>query len=183
MAPTTTSKVRSEKVKGGSCMVYPSSISYSMFVVSVSLLRVSFWMVTGLPADLAKAQAIALLKRQPICLWVFGEESVCRQISSSTLPVISMVTVLPWIWILAFSASPMFSTSSFGRVNCAWARLVFVNEKPSSFSKRHERADPGGVMKAPVFSFASSGIYRDVLGVLGMNIRLESVFLRFLGGK
>lgn len=87
-------KLRSKKANGGSCIVYPSSIWYSILFVLVSMLRVSFWMITGLPVDLAKAQAIALLKRQPTCLWVFGKESVCRQISSSILPVISSVTLL-----------------------------------------------------------------------------------------
>jgi len=76
IAPTASSKLRSENVKGGNCMVYPLSILYSMSVVLVSWLRVSFWMVTGLPVALAKAQAMALLKRQPTCLWVFGWESV-----------------------------------------------------------------------------------------------------------
>ena len=94
IASTTRSKLRSKKVKGGSCMVYPSIISYSMRVVLVSWLRVSFWMVTGFPVALAKVQAIALLKRQPTCLWVFGWESVCLQISSRMLPVISTVTLL-----------------------------------------------------------------------------------------
>ena len=97
MALTANNKLRSEKLKGGSCMVYPSITSYSMRVVLVSWLRVSFWMITGLPVTLAKAQAMALLKRQPTCMWVFGWESVCLQISSSMLPVISRVTVLPWI--------------------------------------------------------------------------------------
>src|SRR5665648_1096088 len=68
MAPTLNNKLRSEKIKGGSCMVYPSNIWYSILVVLVSWLRVSFWMVTGLPAALAIAQAMALLKRQPTCL-------------------------------------------------------------------------------------------------------------------
>ena len=158
-------------------------------MVFVSWLRVSFWMVTGFPVALAKAQAMALLKRQPTCLWVFGWESVCRQISSSMLPVISTVTVLPWIWISAFSASSRSSTSSFGSLFWIWLRSVFVNEKPSSSSKRRERADPGGVTKAPVFwfvscfSFVSSGVGSGVLGVLGMNTRLDSMFLRFFGGK
>lgn len=189
MAPTTSSKLRSEKVKGGSCVVYTSSISYSIWVVLVSWLRVSFWMVMGLPADLAKTQAMALLKRQPTCLWVFGWESVCRQISSSMLPVISTVTVLPWIWISAFCASSRSSTSSFGSLFWICLRSVFVNEKPSSLSKRRERADPGGVTKAPVFSFVScfsfvsSGAGNGVLRVSGMNTRLDSMFLRFLGGK
>ena len=72
MASTTRSKLRSEKVKGGIVMVYPSSILYSIWVVLVSWLRVSVCIATGLPEDLANAQAMALLKRQPTCLWVFG---------------------------------------------------------------------------------------------------------------
>ena len=64
-----------------------------------------------------------------------------------------------------------------------------MNEKPSSSSKSREIADPGGVTKAPVFwfvscfSFVSSGVGSGVLRVSGMNMRLESMFLRFLGGK
>ena len=172
-------------------MVYTSdeSIWYSMRVVLVSWLRVSFWMVTGLPVALAKAQAMALLRRQPTCMWVFGWESVCRQISSSMLPVISRVTVLFWIWISAFSASSMSSTSSFGSLFWIWLRSVFVNEKPSSSSKRRERADPGGVTNAPVFSFVSCfsfdsfGVGSGVLRVSGMNTRLDSLFWRFFGGR
>ena len=76
MESTTSNKLRFEKVNGGSCVVYTSSIWYSVRVILVSWLRVSFWMVTGLPVVLAKAQAMALLKRQPTCLWVFGWESV-----------------------------------------------------------------------------------------------------------
>jgi hypothetical protein len=44
-------------------------------------------------------------------------------------------------------------------------------------------------MNAPVFlfvssfSFVSSGVGSGVLGVSGMNTRLDSMFLRFLGGK
>ena len=188
-APTTTNKVRSEKVKGGSCVIYPSSIWYSILVVFVSWLRVSFWMITDLPAALANEHAMALLKRQPTCRWVFGCESVCLQISSSVLPVISRVRVFPRIWISALSASSMPSTSSFGSLFWIWLRSVFVKEKPSSSSKRRERADPGGVTKAPVFwfvscfSFVSSGVGSGVLGVLGMNTRLESMFLRLFGGR
>ena len=81
---------------------------------------------------------------------------VCLQISSSMLPVISRVTVLPWIWISAVSASSRPSASSFGSLFWICLRSVFVNEKPSSSSKRRERADPGGVMNAPVFWFVSS---------------------------
>ena len=64
-----------------------------------------------------------------------------------------------------------------------------MNEKPSSSSKIRERADPGGVMNAPVFwfvssfSFVSSGVNSGVLRAPGMNTRLDSMFLRFLGGK
>jgi len=72
IAPTVNNMLRSEKFKGGSCMIYLSIISNSILVIFVSWLRVSFWMVTGFPAALAKAQAIALLKRQPTCLWVLG---------------------------------------------------------------------------------------------------------------
>jgi len=189
MAPNASNKLRSEKVKGGSCVVYTSSIWYSTCVVLVSWLRVSFWMVTGLPVALAKAQAMALLRRQPTCLWVFGWESVCRQISSSMLPVISTVTVLPWIWISAFCASSMSSTSIFGSLFWICLRSVFVNEKPSSSSKKRERADPDGMTNAPVFLFVSSfsfvfsGVGNGVLGVSGMNMRLKSMFFRFLGGK
>ena len=143
----------------------------------------------GSPVDLAKVQAMALLKRQPTCMWVFGVESVSLQISSSMLPVISKETMFPWVWISALSASSMSSTSSFGSLFWIWLRSVFVNEKPNSSSKRLEKADPGGVMKTPVFcflssfSFVSSGVGSGVLGVSGMNMRLDSIFLRFLGGR
>jgi hypothetical protein len=36
MAPTANNKLRSEKIKGGSCKVYLSSIRYSIWVVFVS---------------------------------------------------------------------------------------------------------------------------------------------------
>lgn len=72
IAKTTNSKLRSETVKGGSCMVYPSSIWYSIWVVLVSWFRVSFWMVMGFPVALANVHAMALVRRQPTCLWVFG---------------------------------------------------------------------------------------------------------------
>ena len=72
MAPNANNKYRSEKLKGRSCMIYISSIRYSNLVVLFSGYLVSFWMLTGLPATLAKIQATVLLIIQPTCLWVLG---------------------------------------------------------------------------------------------------------------
>jgi hypothetical protein len=62
MTTPTTSKLRSVKVKGAGCMVYPLRIWYFMCTFLVSWLRVSFWMITDFPAALAKGQTLGYSK-------------------------------------------------------------------------------------------------------------------------
>ena len=55
-------------VGDGLGVVEAAAMRYSIRVMLVSGMRVSFWMATGLPVALARAQAMALLNRQPTCL-------------------------------------------------------------------------------------------------------------------
>ncbi len=54
------------RVKGGSNKFY-TSIRYSIILVFVSAVNVSFWIVIGLPETFANAHAKALAKMHPIC--------------------------------------------------------------------------------------------------------------------
>lgn len=189
MAPMVSSRLVSVQVKGGSCVVYSSTIWYSIRVVFRFGLWVSFWMVMAFPVAFASAHAMALLRRQPTCSCVFGFLLVSWQTPASMLPVISMVIVLFSVCISASSASSVPSMRSFGRTRCTWARSVFVNETPSCLSNSCDRAKPGGVRNTPSlrlgssFSVISSGLGRGVFGVSGINMRLDSMFVRFFGGR
>jgi len=142
------------------------------------------------PVALARAQAMALVRTQPIKAWVRGWWfSVSWQISSRMLPVIFTVTIFPLICTSVFSASSTSSTSSLGSFVCSWVRSVSVNDLPLFCSSSLQRPAPVGVRNTPsLFTlssllFTSSGLGRTSRGFSGMNTTLESVFFMFLGGK
>ncbi|MBA7704686.1 hypothetical protein ES703_113504 [subsurface metagenome] len=190
IAPTVNSKLASVNVNGGSCVFYSSTIWYSITVVLFSWLCSSFAMIIGFPVALASAHAIALGKRQPTVACVRGSFLVSWQTPLSMLLTIWRIIVLFWVWISTFSAKPMVSMRSLGSFSCMYVRSVFVKDMPSSCSKILDKAKPGGVRNMPFWflevSFSSvvfSRLGRGWFGFSGTNMRLDSMCMRFLGGK
>jgi len=190
IAPTVNSTLASVNVNGGSCVSYSSTIWYSITVVLSFWLCSSFAMIIGFPVALASAHAIALGKRQPTVSCVRGSFLVSWQTPLSMLPAICVVIVLFWIWISTFSAKPMCSIRSLGSFSCIYLMSVFVKDTPSSRSKSLDRDKPGGVRNMPFWflevsfwSVVSSRLGRGWFGFSGTNMRLDSMSMRFLGGK
>ena len=118
IAPSANRRLMSEKVNGGSCIVYSPNIWYSIRVVFQFGLCSSFWIVMAFPVAFANTHATALLRRHPTDSCVLGSFLVSWQTSLSMLPVISSIIVLFWIWISAVSAISMSSMRSSGSFLC-----------------------------------------------------------------
>ena len=184
------SKLASVNVNGGSCVFYSFTTWYSITVVLLSWLCFSFAITIGFPVAFASAHAIALGKRQPTASCVRGSFRVSWQTSLSILPAICVVMVMFWVWISTFSAKPMVSIRSLGSFSCMYLMSVFVKDTPSSCSKILDSDKPGGVRNIPFWfgaisfwSVVSSRLGRGWFGFSGMNMRLDSMSMRFLGGK
>ena len=109
--------------------------------------------------------------------------------SSSRELVISTVILFPICSMLNVSAKLRFRVNIGGSIDFRILKSKLMNDRRYSCSMRSEKANPGGVRKTPFawsdvnLSEFSSAVGSLVFCSVGMNMRLELMFARFLGGR